>query len=83
MAGIFFAKKSHQIGAVCVGEWNGVEIAILEEGAHPPGFNMTFLRYSKERESIVRHFHIHVAPASLAITGSAPTVTSMNRTPDT
>ena len=43
VAGIFMTKTGHQLGAVRVGQFNGIDLVILEEGATPPGFNITFL----------------------------------------
>jgi hypothetical protein len=69
VSGIFIAKEEHQIGAIRVGQFNGVQIVILKEGSTPPGFNIIFLRYDAEREIRCRDFLIHVPPASLALNG--------------
>ena len=78
VAGIFMEKREHQIGAVKVGQFNGIEIAILEQDSAPPGFNITFLRYSEERESRCRDLVMHVPSGTLTITGYAPTVSQSN-----
>jgi hypothetical protein len=70
VAGIFITKKAHQLGAVRVGQFNGIQTAVLEEGAAPPGFNITFLRYDRERERRLRDITMHVPPGSLTVTGS-------------
>jgi len=69
VAGIFIAKREHQIGAIKVGHFNGIQIAILEDGSAPPGFNITFLRYDAERERRCRDLAMHVPPGSLSFTG--------------
>jgi len=74
VAGVFFAKREHQIGSIKVGQANDVQVAILEEGAIPPGFNITFLRYSPERESRARDLIMHVPTGYISITGYAPSV---------
>ena len=47
VAGVFVAKTDHQIGAVKVGQFNGIEVVILDEGSTPPGFIVTFLPLMK------------------------------------
>jgi hypothetical protein len=74
VAGIFIAKREHQIGAIKVGQFNGIQIAILEDGSAPPGFNITFLRYDLERERRCRHLVMHVQPGSLSLTGHPVTL---------
>ena len=74
VAGIFIAKREHQIGAIKVAQCNGIQTAILEQDSILPGFNITFLRYSAEREKQVRDFVMHICTGSLAITGYPPTV---------
>lgn len=74
VAGVFIAKRDHQIGAVKVGQFNGIQVAILEEESTPPAFNITFLRYSEEREKKCRDLVMHVPPGSVALDGHAPTL---------
>ena len=74
VAGVFIAKREHQIGAIKVGQFNGMQIAILEDGSTPPGFNITFLRYDAERERRCRDFVMHVPPGSLALAGHPVTL---------
>jgi hypothetical protein len=69
-AGFFITKKAHQRGAIKVGQCAGIKIVVLAEGATPPGFNITFLRYDRERERRLRDMIMHVAPGSLTVTGS-------------
>ena len=62
VAGIFIAKREHQIGAIKVAQCNGIQTAILEQNSIPPGFNITFLRYSRrarEASSRFRHAYMH------------------------
>jgi len=75
VAGVFMAKKSLQIGAVKVGQFNGIDLVILEEGVGPPGFGITFLRYDKEREKKSRDIIFHVAPFSISLKGAAAKLT--------
>ena len=70
VAGLFITKKAHQRGAIKVGQCAGIKIVVLAEGATPPGFNITFLRYDRERERRLREMIMHVAPGSLRVTGS-------------
>lgn len=74
VAGFFIAKTGHQLGAIRVGEYNGIEIVVLEEGSTPPAFNMTFLRYDKERETQIQHIITHLPPGELNITGHPVTL---------
>lgn len=74
VAGVFIAKRDHQIGAIKVGQFNGIQLAILEEGANPPGFNITFLRYDAEREKRCRDILMHVPPGSYTLTGFPATL---------
>jgi len=69
VAGIFIAKREHQIGAIKVGQFNGIQIAILEDGSAPPGFNITFLRYDAERERRCCDLIMHVLSGSFTLTG--------------
>jgi hypothetical protein len=71
VAGIFFTKTAHQPGAVKAGQCNGIETVVLEEGTALPGFNITFLRYDREREQRLRDITMHVAPGSYTVTGSS------------
>jgi hypothetical protein len=74
VAGLFIAKRDHQIGAIKVGQFSGIQLAILEDGAKPPGFNTTFLRYDEKRERRCRDILMHVSPGSLALTGFPATL---------
>ena len=69
VAGVFITKKHHQIGAVRVGQFAGIDVAVLEEGAAPPGFNITFLHYDQERERRCREIIMHVPTGSYSVTG--------------
>lgn len=75
VAGVFMAKRSLQIGAVKVGQFNGIQLVTLEDGAAPPGFNITFLRYDAEREKQCRDIIMHVPPGSYGLTGMPATLT--------
>ena len=79
VAGIFVAKREHQIGSIKVGQSNDIQIAVLEEGSIPPGFNITFLRYSAEREKRIRDLIMHVPTGGISITGHAPSVVQSHK----
>ena len=74
VAGVFIAKREHQIGAIKVSQFNGIEVAILDEGSTPPGFNITFLRYDSEREKRCRDIMMHVPHGSYTVTGFPATL---------
>lgn len=78
VAGIFIAKREHQIGSIKVGQSNDIQVAILEEGSIPPGFNITFLRYSAEREKRIRDLIMSLPSSNLSITGNAPSIVQGN-----
>ena len=69
VAGIFITKTDHQLGAIKVGQFVGIQIAVLGERAAPPGFNITFLRYDEERARRCRDIFMHVPAGSIGITG--------------
>jgi hypothetical protein len=75
VAGVFMTKTGHQIGAVRVGQFNGIDLVILSEDATPPGFNITFLRYDAERESKMHDIVMHVPTGHYTLTGFAATLT--------
>lgn len=75
----FFTKTGHQIGAVKVGQFAGIAIVILEEGAEVPGFNITFLRYDAARARAARDIVMCVSPGSIAITGMDAELTVIRR----
>jgi hypothetical protein len=79
VAGVFFTKTGHQRGAVRVGQFNGIDLAILREASRPPSFNLTFLRYDSSREQKLRHMDLYVGRGSLTFCGSAPKVTQVKR----
>jgi hypothetical protein len=70
VAGVFMTKSSPQIGGIRVGQDLGVEIAVLDEAAEPPGFNIVFLRYDREREKRLRDIIMHVAPGRYQVAGN-------------
>jgi hypothetical protein len=80
VAGAFITKSDHQLGAVRVGQFNGITVAVLREGSTPPGFNIVFLRYDLEREAKLRDYVMHVPSGSIAITGQPATLSLGNAT---
>lgn len=75
VTGIFLTKTSHQIGAVRKGQYDRIRLAILEGGAVPPGFHITFLRYDAEREKKCRDIIVHAPPGSCVAKGMPVTLT--------
>ncbi len=75
VAGVFITKRDHQIGAIKVSQFNGIQAAILDEGSMPPGFDITFLRYDPEREKRCRDIIMHRPPGTYGITGFPATLT--------
>jgi len=75
VAGVFITKSDHQLGAVRVGQFNGITLAVLSEGSTPPGFNIVFLRYDPERERKLKNYVMHVPPGSFTFTGYPVTLT--------
>ena len=73
VAGMFITKREHQIGAVKVSQFNGIESAIIEPGSSPRGFNITFLRYDAEREKKCRDIVMQAPSVSFGMTGSSAT----------
>jgi hypothetical protein len=74
VAGFFITKTDHQVGAVKVGQFTGIQSVVLAEDATPPGFSITFLRYDEERERRCREILMHVPSGAFAITGWPPTL---------
>ncbi|SEP38442.1 hypothetical protein [Nitrosovibrio sp. Nv6] len=79
VSAFFFTKSAHQLGAVRVGRFYGVEVAILAEDAHPPGFNMIFLAYDPARDKALRHFIMHCTPGEFKVTGTDACLTYTKR----
>jgi hypothetical protein len=75
VAAFFFAKTHHQIGAVRVGQYWGVKVALLDEGARPPGFNLTFLAYDAARDRKLRQIVMHRGPGQWRFAGSEAKLT--------
>lgn len=70
IAGVFFAKSGHQLGALKVGNFEGITMAVLSEGEKPPGFSMVFQRYDPERAKRLNHYVLHAEPGRYTISGS-------------
>jgi hypothetical protein len=75
VAGVFMTKSGHQLGAVRVGQFNGITLAVLAEDSAPPGFGITFFRYDAEREAKLRNIVFHVSTGQYALTGYPVTLT--------
>jgi hypothetical protein len=69
VAGVFFTKAAHQLGAVRVGQFAGIQLVILGEAEVPPGFSIAFLRYDPERERKCRDIVVHVPTAKVTVSG--------------
>ena len=72
--GLMIAKKDHQVGAVKVGRYWGIEVVVLPEGSAPPGFSLTTLRYHEGRDIKCRDLGVYIPPERIALTGHNPTL---------
>jgi hypothetical protein len=72
VSGFFITKTDHQIGAIKVGQFEGIRIVVQREGEAPPGFTLTYLRYDREREQKLQDIVKGVPGFSLTFTGYAP-----------
>jgi hypothetical protein len=71
VAGVFLTKTSHQLGAVKVGQFEDITMAVLGEGQVPPGFSIVFHRYDEVRAKRRREYVLHVAPGHYEVTFSS------------
>lgn len=78
VAGVFLTKADHQLGAVRVGQFNGITLAVLPQGSAPPGVSIIFFRYDAQREAKLRDFVVHVPTGHYTVTGHAVTMTYGN-----
>lgn len=69
VSAFFFAKTAHQLGAVRVGQYWGIKIAILDENAQPSSCNLTFLTHDRERDRKLRHFIMGVESGQYHLVG--------------
>ncbi len=74
VAGVFFAKTRLQLGAVKVGDFEGISMAVVGEDAQPPGFAISFHRYDVDRERRCIELAVHIPSGRLGLTELAPTV---------
>jgi hypothetical protein len=74
VGGAFITKTGVQLGAVKVGQYEGIYVAVLPQDATPPGFLIVFHRYDKVREKRLHDQVLHVPPAHIAVTAHAPTI---------
>ncbi|MEJ6022038.1 hypothetical protein [Ramlibacter sp. PS4R-6] len=74
VSGIYFGKSGHQLGAVRVGDFSGIQVVALDEASTPPGFNMTFYRYDAAREKKLRDIIMSVPPGHIELTGHPATL---------
>ena len=70
VAGAFFVKTALQLGAVRVGNYEGITTAVLTEGGDATDFTLAYHRYDHQREERLRHFVLGAAPGSLSIFGA-------------
>lgn len=75
VSGIYFGKSGHQLGAVRVGDFSGIQVVALDEASKPPGFNITFFRYDAGRERKLRDIIMHVAAGHCEMNGYPATLT--------
>jgi hypothetical protein len=69
VAGVFFAKRNYQLGAVKHATWSGIEEIVLDEGQTTSDFALAYHRYDAEREKRVREGIVHMS-ATLPMKGS-------------
>lgn len=69
VAGVFFAKRNYQLGAVKHATWSGIDEIVLDEGQTTSDFTLAYHRYDIEREKRVRDGTVHMS-AMLPMKGS-------------
>lgn len=74
VSGVYFAKSGHQLGAVRVSDFSGVQAVALDEGAKPAGFSIIFFRYDSVREKKLRDIVVHVQSGRFQVTGYPATL---------
>jgi len=70
VSGTFFAKEEPQLGLVRSGGYEGITVAVLNEGGDPSsGFSIVFHRYDQQREMRLRDYLMIVEPAHFELKG--------------
>ena len=70
VAGVFFAKTAVQLGAVKVGTFEGIEVAVLAEDHTGSGASLVFHRYDEERAKRTRHYVLEPLSGHVTLTGT-------------
>jgi hypothetical protein len=72
VSGHFFVKAEPQLGLVKVGTYEGIKVAVLDEGRDPSdGFSVAFLRYDQQREKRVHDYLVTVGPGRFELVGGS------------
>lgn len=61
VAGVFFAKRQFQVGAVKHGNWTGIRLAILEQDQPIKGFALAFQKYDARRAKRLQEAIAHLS----------------------
>jgi hypothetical protein len=69
VAGIFFARKRFQIGAIKHGNWSDIGVAVLDQNQSTLNFALVYQKYSFERHKKLQEGFIHLT-AEVRPTGS-------------
>ena len=59
IAGVFFANRQFQVGAVKHGHWEGIQLAILEQDQSIKGFALAFQKYDEQRAKRIEEAIVH------------------------
>lgn len=70
VAGVFVSKRPAQIGGIRVADFNGIDVAELDETDPGEGFSVAFHRYDQGRDKRLRHFVMKAGTGSYAATGN-------------
>ena len=69
VAGVFFAKRNFQLGAVKHATWSGIDVIILNDGQTTTDFALAYHRYDAEREKRIREGFVQMS-GTLSMKGS-------------
>ena len=61
VAGVFFAKRQFQVGAVKHGNWTGIRLAILEDDQSVKDFVLAFQKYDERRAKRLQEALVHLS----------------------
>jgi hypothetical protein len=76
VAGVFFAKRQFQVGAVKHGNWRGIRLALLEQDQSIKGFALAFQKYDARRakrlQEALAHLSGEITPKSSLLLAVIP-----------